>query len=82
MVNAVLDGSGARSFTAADGEKYGCAGQGGYDPFTTTFGRQVDPADKAFYSWKKCIQCAVGNKKRFQSLSYDYDKENDSCGEF
>ena len=82
MANAVLDGSGERSFTTADGENYGCAGRGIFDPFAKTVGRQVDPADKAFYIWKKCIQCAIGNEKNLQNLSYVYDKGNDSCGEF
>jgi len=75
MANAVLDGSGAKGFTAADGNNYGCAGRGMYDPFATTIGAQVDAQDKAFYTWKKCVQCASS-----QPLpAYDYDQNADSC---
>ena len=80
MATAVLDGSGANGFTAADGEDYGCAGRGMYDPWATTAGKQVDAQDKAFYSWKKCVQCAAGNKSSV--LPYDYDKDADSCGKY
>ena len=45
MAAAVLDGSGARGFTAADGNNYGCAGRGIFDPFAITEGKQVDIAD-------------------------------------
>ena len=81
MATAVLDGSGAQGFTAADGNNYGCAGRGTFDPFATTEGKQVDIADKAFYAWKKCIQCAAGNNAA-NVLPYDYDQANDSCGKF
>ena len=78
MANAVLDGSGAKGFTAADGNNYGCAGRGMYDPFATTIGAQVDAQDKAFYTWKKCVQCASS-----QPLpAYDYDQNADSCGKY
>jgi hypothetical protein len=77
MATAVLDGSGAKGFTAADGNNYGCAGRGLYDPFATTIGAQVDAQDKAFYTWKKCVQCASFGS---QSLpAYDYDQNSDSC---
>lgn len=77
MANAVLDGSGANGFTAADGEDYGCAGNGSYEPFAKTLGRPVDAIDRAFYAWKKCFQCA----EEVNSVEpYDYDKVNDSCG--
>jgi hypothetical protein len=75
MATAVLDGSGANGFTAADGKNYGCAGRGMYDAFATTVGAQVDANDKAFYTWKKCVQCASSKPVP----AYDYDKDADSC---
>ena len=80
MANAVLDGSGANGFTATDGENYGCAGRGSYDPFEKTLGHHVDATDTAFYVWKKCIQCAAGDQNDVKA--YDYDKINDTCGEY
>lgn len=77
MATEVLDGSGANGFAAADGNDYGCAGRGLYDPFATTLGKQLDSVDKAFYTWKKCVQCAAGNASNV--LPYDYDKDADSC---
>ena len=79
MSNVVLDGSGARGFTATDGADYGCAGRGTFNPFTETVGRHVDTADRAFYVWKKCVQCATGNDLA-NIEPYDYDQANDSCG--
>ena len=78
MATAVLDGSGANGFTTSDGEDYGCAGRGMYDPFAQTLGKQIDAQDKAFYSWKKCVQCAAGDKSGIKA--YDYDQDADSCG--
>ena len=78
MAAAVLDGSGANGFTAADGNNYGCAGRGMYEAFATTVGAQVDDNDKAFYTWKKCVQCASSNPVP----AYNYDKNADSCGEY
>ena len=85
LATTVLDGSGARGFTAADAADYGCAGRGTFNPFSNTKGRQVDTADKAFYIWKKCVQCAVGNAfadttSYHLTTSYSYDPENYSCG--
>ena len=83
MASAVLDGSGANKFTAADGENYGCAGRGMYDAFATTAGAQVDAIDKAFYTWKKFVQCAHHPKKHWEQLPpYNYDKNDDSCGKY
>ena len=79
MSNAILDGSGARGFTASDGADYGCAGRGTFNPFAKTEGRHVDTADRAFYIWKKCVQCATGNDSE-NIEPYDYDQVNDSCG--
>jgi len=75
MANAVLDGSGANGFTAAAGKNYGCAGRGDFNPFSTTVGAQVDANDKAFYTWKKCVQCASAKPVP----AYDYDQDSDSC---
>ena len=84
MANAVLDGSGAKGFTAADGNNYGCAGRGMYDPFATTIGAQVDAQDKAFYTWKKCVQCASEHcPSCFNTVPlYSYDPRSDFCGEY
>ena len=81
MSTAVLDGSGKEKFTATDGTDYGCAGRGTFDPFATTEGHIADTADRAFYVWKKCVQCATGNDPA-KIEPYDYDQVNDSCGEF
>merc|ERR1712060_784687 len=35
-----------------------------------------DDADKAFYGWKKCVQCASEDNSL---ADYDYDKDLDSC---
>ena len=81
MATAVLDGSGVHGFTVADGSNYGCAGRGTFDAFGPTKGKQVDAADKAFYVWKKCVQCATGNNAS-NLRAYDYDQANDSCCKF
>ena len=81
MSNAVLDGSGTGSFTAADGSNYGCVGRETFNPYATTLGHPVDTADRAFYTWKKCIQCATGNDSD-NVEPYLYDQANDSCGKF
>ena len=59
MAKAVLNGD----FTPEMGQDYGCAGRGLFDPFASTIGSHVDNIDAAFFSWKKCIQCASGNEK-------------------
>ena len=79
MATELLDGSGANGFQTADGIDYGCAGRGTYDAFSATEGQQVDATDKAFYTWKKCIQCATGNDSS-SIKPYDYDKDSNSCG--
>ena len=78
MATAVLVGSGAKGFTASDGNNYGCAGRGMYDPFSRTIGAQVDAQDKAFYTWKKCVQCAASKP----IPAYDYVQNADSCGKY
>jgi len=75
MANAVLDGTGSGGFTAANGVNYGCAGRGDFNPFSTTVGAQLDANDKAFYTWKKCIQCQSSSPV----AAYDYDQDADSC---
>jgi len=76
MAAATLDGENG-SFVDVDGVDYGCAGRGAYDAFSRTAGKQVDEADKAFYAWKKCVQCAVPNAAAV--APYDYDADSDSC---
>ena len=58
---------------------YGCAGRGNFEAFSKTAGKQVDLADKAFYTWKKCYQCASGDDAS-KVTAYDYSVANDSCG--
>lgn len=81
MANTVLDGSGASGFNATDGEDYGCAGRGLYDPFASTLGASVDAqgeqVDTAFYIWKKCVQCVLGDDTTIPA--YHYDQATDSC---
>ena len=79
MAVELLDGTGRHGFSAEHGLNYGCAGRGMYDAFEPTKGALLDDTDKAFQSWKKCIQCAVGFNKN-GILPYDYDKQADSCG--
>ena len=80
MATELLDGSGANGFTSADGINYGCSGRATYDAFAATHGKPVDEADKAFYVWKKCVQCATGNNSA-NIKPYDFDKDSKSCGE-
>ena len=80
MALVILDGSGKNGFKANDANDYGCAGRGLFDPFSPTQGKPVDATDKAFYKWKKCIQCAVANKGAAHVLDYNYDEKADSCG--
>ena len=72
---------GANGFVYSDAIDYGCAGRGVFDPFSKTLGRQVDPVDKAFYRWKKCIQCATG-KDQGMMQAYAFDSQLNSCGKF
>ena len=78
MAAAVLDGS----FGYDDAIDYGCAGRGHFFPFSVTLGKQVDASDKAFFNWKKCIQCVTDNDKHtwFVKSSYDFDLATRSCG--
>lgn len=75
MAAAELDGSGKHGFTATNGHNYGCAGRGKYEAFTGTLGSAVDANDHAFYTWKKCVQCATTNP----IPAYDYDADTNSC---
>ena len=66
---------------------YGCAGRGYFDPFDQTIGKQVDETDKAFYSWKKCVQCALSSDGATPLINpdggipaYQYEQLTDSCG--
>ena len=78
---AILDAETAQAgfFRSQDVTDYGCAGRGTFEPFLPTAGMQLDTADHAFYSWKKCYQCATGGDSSL-IVDYDYDLENDSCG--
>ena len=78
---AVLDSPSAPSgfFRSTHVTNYGCAGRGTFDAFEATAGKQLDQADKAFYAWKKCYQCATGGDASLIT-AYDYDIINDSCG--
>ena len=80
---AVLDSPTATEgfFRTDNITNYGCAGRGLFDAFSVTEGKQLDTADKAFYAWKKCYQCATGVHASLVT-DYDYNLENDSCGEF
>ena len=72
MAQAVLPNPG-------DWFDYGCAGRGTFDPFSKTIGKQLDVGDRAFYSWKRCYNCASdGDASRVEP--YEYDSDNDSCG--
>ena len=81
MAGAVLDGTGRGGFSALDGTDYGCTGRDFFNPFAVTVGHPVDSADKAFFIWKKCVQCATGHDAD-NIQSYNYDKASDSCGKF
>ena len=79
MGNAILDGTGPYGFAVSDSIDYGCAGRGIFDPFSKTLGRQLDKADKSFFTWKNCIQCATNKNQQTLPL-YDYNLAADSCG--
>ena len=76
MAQALLDTEGS-SFSSGDAINYGCAGRGDFDSFSKTLGKQVDLADKAFYKWKKCVQCATVDKFL---APYKFDSISNSCG--
>ena len=65
--------------TYADTIDDGFAGRGAFDPFSKTLGRQVDLVDKAFFKWKKCIQC-VPRKGQGMMQAYTFDSQLNSCG--
>ena len=76
-----------RRFKPSMAVNYGCAGRGYFDPFDRTIGKQVDETDKAFYSWKKCVQCALSDdgvtpltKPDGNIPLYQYDESTDTCG--
>ena len=74
-------------FKPSDAKDYGCAGRGDFNVFSQTVGKAIDETDKAFYSWKKCTQCAlsVDGVTPFTTSrgipSYQYDLDTDSCSE-
>ena len=68
-------------FVSTDGFNYGCAGRDFYNANSITVGKQVDEVDKRFYTWKKCVQCALKSFNiQLDDVSYDYDLLGDSCG--
>lgn len=77
MAVELLDKEGS-TFSSIDAMNYGCAGRAHFDPFSKTLGKQVDQVDKAFYKWKKCIQCASTDKLLDP---YQFDLANQTCGE-
>ena len=60
-------------------KNYGCSGRGLFDPFSHTLGSHTDEIDAAFFTWKKCVQCASDHDVS-NILPYDYDVLNDTCG--
>ena len=81
MASHILDGTGNGGFVSADSFNYGCAGRELYQPHSPTLGKQVDEVDKAFYTWKKCVQCALKHyNAKWEDISYDYYAELNSCG--
>ena len=80
MARALLNGSGLNGFVATDVNNYGCTGRGEFDPFSRNMGKPVDAFDKAFFNWKKCVQCATGSDKKVEVKFYDFDLDNLSCG--
>ena len=81
MAGHILDGTGNGGFLFADSFNYGCAGRDLYNAYSPTFGKQVDEVDKAFYTWKKCVQCALSHyNAKWGDISYDYDAKLNSCG--
>lgn len=79
MLEMAEDALNNTAFKLADASDYGCAGRGLFDPFKQNAGKPIDATDRAFYQWKKCIQCACGGDKYAVQL-YLYDAANDSCG--
>ena len=75
MAKALLIGN----FTPEMVRDYGCAGRELFDPFARTIGSHVDSIDAAFFTWKKCVQCASSNDKS-NVLAYSYDIKSDTCG--
>ena len=57
---------------------YGCSGRGLFDPFEKTIGSHIDEIDAAFFSWKKCIQCASGRNSS-NVEAYFYNTVTDAC---
>ena len=68
------------TFSVNDVVDYGCAGRGLFEPFAKTEGKQIDHVDHAFFSWKKCIQCAAGGDRHSPIPAYDYTLNDDHCG--
>ena len=73
--------NGPKGFFVSNATDYGCAGRGHFDFKSKTFGKLVDDADRAFYTWKKCIQCTgIGALPQFQNQLPRYRFRKQECG--
>ena len=71
------------SFFVGNATDYGCAGRGHFDYNSKTLGKLVDDADRAFYTWKKCIQCTgIGSLPQFKNQLPKYRFRKQECGEY
>ena len=71
------------SFFVSNATDYGCAGRGHFDFNSKTLGKLVDDADRAFYTWKKCIQCTgIGSLPQFKNQLPKYRFRKQECGEY
>ena len=71
------------SFLVSNVTDYGCAGRGHFDFNSKTLGKLVDDADRAFYTWKKCIQCTgIGSLPQFKNQLPKYRFRNQECSEY
>lgn len=73
--------NGPKGFSVNDATDYGCAGRGHFDFNSKTFGKLVDDADRAFYAWKKCIQCTgIASLPQFKNQLPKYRFRKQECG--
>ena len=71
------------SFFVSNATDYGCAGRGHFDFNSKTLGKLVDDADRAFYTWKKCIQCTgIGSLPQFKNQLPKYRFRKQECSEY
>ena len=82
MAEKILVGT---EFTPDMATNYGCASAGFFDPFTKVYGKPRDTTDAAFFKWKKCIQCALGDDAAADQITkrpYDFNEKEQICGKF